>query len=73
MGDVNKVECDVSTATALGVRWEVKSFQEETIVWTGADGGDMGNLGCLLVGPNLQPQIRYTTSDVACDFSLSKS
>lgn len=38
--NVNKVECDASTATEPGVRWrEVTSCQEGTIVWTGADGG----------------------------------
>lgn len=48
-GDVNKVEFDVSTAAGLGVRREVKSFQEETIVRTGTDGGNMGNSVCLSV------------------------
>lgn len=48
-GNVNKVECDVSTAAGLGVRREVKSFQEETIVRTGTDGGNMGNSVCLSV------------------------
>lgn len=41
LGIVNKVECDGSTATELGVRWEVKSFQEKTIVLTETDGGTL--------------------------------
>lgn len=53
---MNKVECDGSTATELGVRWEVKSFQEKTIVLTETDGGTLENLDCLLVRPNLKPQ-----------------
>lgn len=53
---MNKVECDGSTATELGVRWEVKSFQEKTIVLTETDGGTLEIWIVCWSDPNLKPQ-----------------